>query len=120
MPLDLPAPPAAPPSLTTPGEPRRASPAAYLWAVLLARIYAVLPLICPVCGTQMRLIAAVTEREPVQRILRHIGEPALPPPISPARSPPRWDTVDWDQTPADDPENGEPVPEFEFDQTVSW
>ena len=64
------------------------------------------------------LIAAVTEREPVQRIRRHPGEP--PPPVSPARSPPRWDTVDWNQTPADAPENGEPAPEFEFDQTVSW
>jgi hypothetical protein len=29
----------------------------------------------------MRLIAAVTEQEPVQRILLHIGEPALPPPV---------------------------------------
>ena len=87
LPLDLPNPPAVPPSPTTASEPKRASPAAYLWAVLLARIYSVLPLICPVCGSEMRLIAAVTEREPVQRILRHIGEPAFPPPISPARFP---------------------------------
>jgi len=43
--------------------------------------FAVLPLICPQCGSPMQLIAAVTEREPVQRILRHIGEPALPPPV---------------------------------------
>jgi hypothetical protein len=26
----------------------------------------------------------------------------------------------WHQTPADAPENGEPAPEFQFDQTVSW
>ena len=92
----------------------------------------------------MRLIAAVTEPEPVRRILLHVGEPTTPPPISPARSPPLWDTVDWDQTPSDAPENGEPAPEFhkssgqtictaerpvrvaprevrdEFDQTVTW
>ncbi len=78
------------------------------------------PLLCPVCGSDMRLIAAVTEREPVQRILRHIAEPPLPPPVSPACSPPLWDTVDWDQSPGQDPEADEPAPEFAFDQTVSW
>jgi hypothetical protein len=91
--------------------------------VLLARIYAVLPLICPVCGAERRLIAAVTEREPVQRILRHIGEPALPPPLSPARSPPEEQAFDGDQT-AGETTAGcepsfEPPPAFEFDQTVS-
>lgn len=122
-PLDLPKPPAAPPSPTTPPEPKRASQAAYRWAVLLARIYAVLPLICPKCGSPMPLIAAVTEREPVQRILRHLGEPALPPPVSPVRSPPEEQAFDWDQTSGD--ANGqnellfEPPPEFEFDQTMS-
>ena len=93
--------------------------ARYLWAVLIARIYAILPLICPVCGNAMRLIAAVTEREPVQRILQHIGEPALPPPVSPARSPPEAQAFDWDQTAGHDAEAADPPPEFEFDQTVS-
>ena len=32
------------------------SPARYLWAVLLARIYELLPLRCALCGAQMRLI----------------------------------------------------------------
>lgn len=124
MPLDGPAPP-APPSAQTPAEaaPKPASPAAYLWAVLLARIYAMLPLICPPCGSPMPLIAAVTAREPVRRILRHLGEPALPPPISPARSPPEEQALDWDQTSGAassgcDP-SFEPPPEFQFDQTVS-
>jgi len=66
--------------------------------VLLARIDAVVPLICPVCGIEMRLIAAVTEREPMRRILRHIGEAALPPHLSPARSPPEEQSFDGDQT----------------------
>ena len=124
LPLDLPAPPVTPPAPKTPAEPKRASPAAYLWAVLLARIYAVLPLICPECGSPMQLIAAVTEREPVQRILRHLGEPALPPPVSPARSPPEEQGFDWD-LPAGEASDGreptfEPPPEFQFDQTVNW
>lgn len=125
LPLDGPAPPAMPPAKTpAEAEPKPASPATYFLAVLLARIYAVLPLICPACGSEMRLIAAVTEREPVQRILRHIGEPALPPPVSPARSPPEEQAFDWDQTASEARGQSEPTfeppPEFEFDQTVSW
>jgi hypothetical protein len=42
------------------------------------------------------------------------------PPVSPARSPPEEQAFDGNQTPADAPENGEPAPEFQFDQTVSW
>ncbi len=121
LPGHRPTPPAPPPAAA---EPKPASPAAYLWAVLLARIYAVLPLICPVCGAERRLIAAVTEREPVQRILRHIGEPALPPPLSPARSPPEEQAFDGEQTASEARGQSEvlfePPPEFPFDQTVSW
>jgi hypothetical protein len=66
----------------------------------------------------------VTEGEPVQRIPRHIGVPVLPPPISPARSPPEEQSFDGNQTAGDeladcDP-SFEPPPEFQFDQTVSW
>lgn len=125
LPLDGPAPPATPPAKPpAEAEPKPASLAAYLWAALLARIYAVLPLICPACGSPMQLIAAVNEREPVQRILLHIGEPALAPPVSPARSPPEEQAFDWDQTVGESRGQGEllfePPPEFEFDQTVSW
>lgn len=87
--------------------------APYLWAVLIARIYEILALICPECTSAMRLIACVNEPEPVQRILLHIGEPAIPPPISPARSPAVWDTTDWSQTPASGSAMGEPAPEFQ-------
>ena len=41
--------------------PPKRSPAHYLWAVLTARIYDVFPLLCPLCGGQMRLIAFITE-----------------------------------------------------------
>ena len=37
------------------------SPTDYLWAVLIARIYEVFPLLCPLCGGQIRLIAFITE-----------------------------------------------------------
>ncbi len=39
----------------------------YLWAMLLARIYEVFPLLCPNCGAELRLIAFVTDSAPVVR-----------------------------------------------------
>jgi hypothetical protein len=45
-------------------------PGAYLWAVLLARIYEVFPLLCPQCGAELRIIAFVTETLSVSCSLR--------------------------------------------------
>ena len=42
-----------------------------------------LPLTCPNCVADMRIVAFITEASPVQRILIHIGETAEPP-IAPA------------------------------------
>jgi hypothetical protein len=97
------------------------SPARYLWVVLLARIYEAFPLICPMCGAEMRLIAFITEAVDVRSILTHIGEPATPPPISPARGPPEWyeDSGETSIEVEDDP-LVQPEPEYEFDQQVSW
>jgi hypothetical protein len=61
-----------------------------LWAVLIARIYEVLPLLCPVCGGQMRLIAFITHSADIRQILDHIGVDSQPPHITPARGPPLW------------------------------
>jgi hypothetical protein len=60
---------------------------------LRVRIYEVLPLVCPHCGTEMRLIAAITDKPSIERILSHIGEPRRPPRVTPARGPPEWE---WD------------------------
>jgi hypothetical protein len=90
-----------------------------LWAAMLARIYEVFPLRCPNCGEEMRIIAFITDRATIDRILSHIGEPTEPPPIAPARAPPLPGN-DLDQTPAYDLAAAEPVPEFEFDQTVPF
>jgi hypothetical protein len=49
------------------------------------------PLECPACGGDIRLIALITERGPIRKILTHLGEPLEPPPVSPARGPP----TDW-------------------------
>ena len=41
-------------------EPPHRRAARYAWALLLARIYEVFPLLCPKCGGEMRIIAFVT------------------------------------------------------------
>jgi hypothetical protein len=40
-----------------------------MWARLLARIYEVLPLVCPSCGGELRIIAFLTDPQPVRAIL---------------------------------------------------
>ena len=101
------------------------SPARYLWAMLLARIYEAFPLTCPKCGAEMRIIAFVTDAAPVQRILNHIGELPTPPRIAPARGPPQWEEDDSETVFLDEERfTGDPLaqpePEYEFDQRVSW
>ena len=74
--------------------PPKRSPAHYLWAVLIARIYEVFPLLCRICGGQMRLIAFITHSADIRQILDHIGVDTEPPHLSPARGPPMWDDRD--------------------------
>lgn len=99
-------------------------PAHYLWAVLIARIYEVFPLLCPLCGGQMRIIAFITYSADIGQILEHIGAETEPPRITPARGPPLWDGVDaqvgdgvdvapdWDEA-------AQVAPDIDVDQRVS-
>lgn len=75
-------------------EPAKRSPAHYLWAALIARIYEVFPLVCPICGSQMRLIAFITDGAQVRKVLDHIGADSQAPRITPARGPPLRDACD--------------------------
>jgi hypothetical protein len=99
--------------------PSSRSPAHYLWAILRARLFASLSLVCPNCGADMRIMAFLTRAIPVRRILSHIREPPEPPRISPARGPPAWDDPpvdlgpDWDAL-------AQPSPECVFNQEVQW
>ncbi|CAN5586628.1 hypothetical protein BH23BAC4_BH23BAC4_03890 [soil metagenome] len=106
-----------------PDSPQRAA-ARSRWARRLARIYEVFPLLCPDCGGDMRILAFITAAEPVDAILSHLGLPTTAPPLSPARGPPQHDLgfdadpgFDFDQTPAYDLTEPEPVPDFDFDQS---
>ena len=107
--------------------PPKRSPAHYLWAVLIATIYEVFPLLCPLCGGQMRLIAFITEGTQIRKILDHIGVASEPPHIAPARGPPPplWDDCDAH---SNDGVHIEPhwdlaeqlAPDFDVDQRVNW
>ena len=65
-----------------------ASPS-YLFKLILGEAF---PLACPNCGGDIRLMSFITQPETIRKILTHLGEPLVPPPVSPARGPP----VDWD------------------------
>jgi len=88
-----------------------------LWVQLLARIYEVLPLLCPVCGGDMRIISFITVPSTVERILLHLDLPHRPPRVSPARDPPQAE-LHLDQSPTFDLAAPEPIPEYEFDQSA--
>ena len=135
----LPEPPSAQPP--QPEKANRKTPAATpaspsRWAVLLARIYEVFPLICPTCQVPLTFIAVLTDPEPIAQILAHIGEPTSPPLTHSARGPPQTELAigtgqaeqdevaqesfpdDLDQTHDFDPAEPEPIPDDDFDQ--SW
>jgi hypothetical protein len=91
--------------------------------MLLARIYETLPLVCPICQAQMRIIAFITDAGTVRKILDHLGESAQPPRIAPARGPPLWEAAMAQERAGNDPQwdmSAQPVPEFEFDQRIAW
>jgi len=111
--------PAAAPTPPPAAEPAHRRATRHTWALLLARIYEVFPLVCARCGAEMRIIAFITDGPTVRDILAHRGEPTAPPRIAPARGPPLWEAAAADRDPAADlllP----PIPAFEFDQRLAW
>ena len=130
-------------------DPVARSPARYLWATLIARLFEIFPLTCRYCGAEMKIIAFVIETPSVRAILEHIGEPTRPPAISPARPcapqscsacvpaqtflgfgvrcsitahPPAWESASLDLDCAYDPlaqPEPEPEPEIEFDNCIA-
>jgi hypothetical protein len=100
-------------------QPKRA-PAHYLWAVLIARIYEVFPLVCSICGGHMRIIAFITHSADIRQILVSLGVESEAPHIAQARGPPLWEDCDahsgegtqigpdWDLA-------AQPAPDYEVD-----
>lgn len=57
-----------------------ATTALLTWARLIAKVYEVDPLICPRCGSEMKLIAVITNPPEVANILRHLIKIGRAPP----------------------------------------
>ena len=109
-------PPALPPTPSAPDPARPPNSARIRWAQLLARIFEVLPLLCPACGGEMKILAFVTDPPTVETILHHLDLPHGPPPLTPARGPPQAE-LSFDQTPEFDQLGADPSRDFEFDQS---
>ena len=85
-PAEVGSPPAAP-------APNARSLARYLWALLPARPFGSLPLVCTNSGANRRVIGFVTAPASIERILNQIVEPPRPPSSTHTRGPPAWDDV---------------------------
>ena len=59
------------------------------WAELLRRVYLIDVLTCPSCRGRRTLLAAIHDQDSIRRILHHLGLPAEPPAVAPARPPPQ-------------------------------
>ena len=64
----------APASRAARAEARDARALRRSWAQLIKRIYEVDPLVCPICGSEMKVIAFITEHDVVDAILRHLAK----------------------------------------------
>jgi hypothetical protein len=90
--------------------PRAGSPST--WAMLIKRVYEVDPLVCPKCGSTMKIISFIErcQQDVVERILRHCGlweEPIRT--LASARAPPHEPWRDPNQ-----PRERYSVPDPEF------
>ena len=68
------------------------------WAKLLNRVFKIDITQCQFCRGEVKRVAAILERDAIEKILRHLGLPTQPPPIHPARPPPQSAFDDFDQT----------------------
>lgn len=75
-------------------------------------------MVWPRCGAAMRIITFLTDGPTGRDTLAHLGEPAAPPRIAPARGPPLWELPPAGQREIDP--QAQPAPDYEFDQRVTW
>ena len=50
------------------------------WARLLAKVYEVDPLVCPKCGSEMKVIAVIDDAHEIKHILRYLVKIGRSPP----------------------------------------
>jgi len=67
------------------------------WARLLKRVFRHDVLVCPSCGGDRQIVAAILDRGVIVRILNHLRLPTDEYSVTPARAPPQ--TEMWDEFP---------------------
>ncbi|WP_319560361.1 transposase [Marispirochaeta sp.] len=50
------------------------------WARLLSKVYEINPMVCPKCGSEMKVVAVIQKPAEIDRILRHLVNQGRPPP----------------------------------------
>ena len=50
------------------------------WARLIAKIYEAAPFVCPRCGSEMKILAVITDTHEVKKILKHLVKTGKAPP----------------------------------------
>ena len=50
------------------------------WARLLTKVYEIDPMVCPKCGSEMRVIAVIRNPPEIRKILKHLRKIGRPPP----------------------------------------
>jgi Putative transposase len=79
---------ALPAAATTTGSqdpPEHGRPMRLGWAKLLKRVFDLDLTRCPHCGGELRIVAAIQQRQAIEKILNHLGLDPQPPPRAPAR-----------------------------------
>jgi hypothetical protein len=65
----------------------------------------------------VQVIAVIQDKPVINKILKSVGEAIEPPAVSPAREPPGWDDYNQNMSVAEDEKS---IPDFEFNQCISW
>jgi len=70
------------------------------WAALIRIVYESDPLLCPECGTQMKIVSVIKDGAVIDKILAHLQYKFEPLPLAAARpppdTPPQWDSFSTD------------------------
>jgi len=88
----------------------------YVWAILLSRVYELMPLLCSKCGGEMKIIAFVKDQSSIYQILDYLELPLVAPPLAPARGPPQ----EYDQVGFEFEESFDELPDDDIDQSTTW
>lgn len=75
-----------------------------------------MPLQCPKCSGEMKIIAFVNAQAGINQILNHLELPTEALPLTPARGPP----LEYGQVDLELEETFDDVPDDDIDQNVSW